>query len=366
MRTARPSLLVAFALAALGCGVGCASLLGADFDRPGASGDDAGPAGSGVPTPDDNAATDGGTRVDASLPCDGGPCPGTWSAQGREDFLQYAMQIWGSGPKDVCVITEGGFSDYWCSDGDGVWGPYMLGDPGPPGIRALWGSGPNNRYFAGSDGAMIHLNDAVGFQYEDAGAMAKFALWGSGPNDVYTGGWSASILHSTGDGAWTLQTSGALSTTKIEAIWGSGPNDVYAIGELDVFHSAGDGRWTKVFTAPAHINGVWGGDKDDVYVVGEQGGIHHRGADGKWSPQSSPTPSTAFSAVWGSARGDVYIGGQNGVILHGIGDGNWTVDVDQVNEDVVSIWGASSADVYAVTSRNPDRLGSVLHRKPPP
>jgi hypothetical protein len=361
MRIARASLLV---LAALSCGAGCASLLGADFDRPGASDDGGAAEDASNNVVDVDGGTDARANADASSRlCDGGPCKGTWTVQGDQDILTFAMQVWGTGPKDLYVIAAGGTSYMWTSTGDGTWDIGIATDPDHP-HRAMWGTGPNDMYLAG-DGTMLHIGSQLYWLDEDAGPQQHFTIWGSGPNDVYAGGSNHSMLHSPGDGTWTAQTTGLSAATTIEKIWGSGPNDVYAISLFDLYHSTGNGTWTKVFTAPSRINDIWGTGKDDVYLVGEKDGIYHRGADGKWTPQPSGMTTTMFSAVWGSGAGDVYVGGQNGVILHGTGNGKWLPDTDQLNEDIVGIWGSSGQDVYAITMRSADARGSILHRKPP-
>jgi hypothetical protein len=179
--------------------------------------------------------------------------------------------------------------------------------------------------------------------------------WGASANDV----WASAIegvLHYDG-----VQWSRVSSASYIQ-MTGTGSADVWAVSGLVTTPTAttlahwNGTTWSNVIVGSSfNLTAVWAGAPDDVWAVAPTGtAVHFDGAT--WSKKSVGTLND-LSTVFGFAPNDVWVGGATATMLHY--DGNtWTsVSTGLFSDDVKSIWGASSSDMWACTSGGTYRGG---------
>jgi photosystem II stability/assembly factor-like uncharacterized protein len=269
-----------------------------------------------------------------------------WSSQ-SSPTMGALQAVWGSGPKDVYIVGDGGAILH--SSGDGTWSAQASNTMNR--LSGIWGSGAGDVYVVGDQGTILHSTGHGDWTPQTSNTMQLLTgVWGSGPGDVYVVG--DGILHSIGDGNWTRQMQAIMGGL---GVWGSGPGDVYFVGG-SVQHSIGDGNWTLQLDNVV-LATVWGADPTHVYAAGIQpnSAILYSTGNGSWSPQETNSPHFLFG-MWGSAPTDVYAVGESGTILHSKGDGTWLPETGNTLEQLNGVWGSGPMDIYAVGS-----AGTILH-----
>ena len=201
---------------------------------------------------------------------------GSWTFETRFSYQQITS-IWGSGPGDVFVAGDAGYSSY-----------------------RIW-------HYDGSRWSEMTRLDSGGIN-----------LWGSSGSDVFAGTHSGRIFHYDG-GEWSLMTE---TSPPARTIWGSGPDNVYAIGIDHLLRYDGN-SWKPVETGLMFKNfrAIWGSGPSDIFIVSHRVGKGHKvwgriyHYDGNsWSEVGVPA-SNGLSAVWGSSGDDVYAAGYGGTVL---------------------------------------------------
>lgn len=279
----------------------------------------------------------------------------------------------------------------WCTVTTNVSVLYALG--------AVWGSGPNDVWAAGSGGTIIHY-DGTTWTATPSGIHDTFhAVWGSGPNDVWVVSSTQVVLHGTGfangTAVWTNVPTALEDSNSVflRAIWGSSASDVRVGGraydltvpELD-FYGTGDqfvkrtlpDGGTAWLSRPGTqtVTGIWGSSADDVwmtadnsvYVPYQRGMILHgtpgdAGADASviedrltWTAVDSQS-SLTLESVWGSAKNDVWAVGGLGTIRHLTpADARWQKVVSPTTQTLRSVWGSGPNDIWAVGDE-----GTIVH-----
>lgn len=189
--------------------------------------------------------------------------------------------------------------DHWCWEN-----PLPHGNP----MRALWGSNENDVFHVGLHGTIYHFDGSVWSPMKSGTVQDLYSVWGRGNDDVFVVGSNGTILHYDGK-TWQQMDSG--TTLPLLAIWGNDSNDMVAVG---------------------------------------YGGTVLRFAEGSWSPMNAGTQDE-LGCVWGSSGSDIFVGSfSSGTILHYNGS-EWTSMNTGLYQydDVRSIWGSGSDNVYAVT-----------------
>ena len=197
---------------------------------------------------------------------------GTWTEFPRTTVngCDYLDGLWGSGPDDVyfagaypsgppCVL-------HW--DGQNLTNrspPFALGS-----AHSVWGTGPNDVWVAASGAIMFH-RDASGTwtQYIDDDTHTSGELttiWGSGPNNIYVGGTDGRLIRWNG-GSWTALPNVSVGTPNVVKIWGSSAQDIYLVTDVALYHSTG-GAFTQISTTVPFLYDLWGKSASDVFVLG--------------------------------------------------------------------------------------------------
>jgi photosystem II stability/assembly factor-like uncharacterized protein len=156
-------------------------------------------------------------------------------------------------------------SDVSGGNGGGVWAD---------GQGTLWAGGAYALYKS------IDAGTTWTAAYQESDAV--LAVWGTGPDDIYFAGHPGDIGHSTDGGkTWTsqLQPAGPAAYGALTSVWASGPDDVYVVGTSGlVLHSVDRGAtWLREdATVAAGLSAISGSSAGEVVVGSAGGGILRR------------------------------------------------------------------------------------------
>ena len=287
-----------------------------------------------------------------------GPRPVGWVSV-PSPTTQPLNAIWGASPKDIWAAGEFGTMLHydgtsWTSvpnaiggrtitrlygfASNDIWGSaYTPGGSGfalyhyegaqwsyvPRGLNgALWGAAPNDVWFTGEPGVVMHY-DGVNFTgVSNPGINAFYQVTGVASNDVwFFGHQGPTIAHWNGS---ALTAVAAPVLDRLWAGWAVSTNNVWATGSADATGQNAitvhwDGTaWSTVtvpaFVGPGIMQGMWAAGANAVWMVGARGQIvQFDGA--QWLAQPTPTTSDLVGA-WGFSPTDVWVVGTGGAILH--------------------------------------------------
>lgn len=122
-----------------------------------------------------------------------------------------------------------------------------------------------------------------------------YGVWASGEHDVYAVGSDGVILHTdNADDGWTSQTIAPITDypNYFWGVGGSGPDDVYVVGSFGVIlHRGPTNDWVQQASGfDNYLMGVWSTTPGEAYAVGATGTILHTVNSGSlWTPQQSGT-----------------------------------------------------------------------------
>lgn len=190
---------------------------------------------------------------------------------------------------------------------------------------------------------------------ESSGVVVS--VWGSGPSDVWAAGGQADrglILHNTGDG-WLPVPVDAPSL--IWNIYGTAPDDVYAVGERGLALHYDGATWRRVPTGTTQtLYGLWTEPGGETWVVGGDprgntgDAVILRGGPSGFQPVAGvPTellPDALFK-IYGAGGSGLIAVGRAGTILR-LTDHGWRRDDVPTSSPIISVWGRSADDLYAV------------------
>ncbi|NLH48382.1 MAG: hypothetical protein GX444_07240 [Myxococcales bacterium] len=256
--------------------------------------------------------------------------------------------------------------------------------PGVAGIHFLmdvWGNSPTEVYAVGRSDVLRFDGFTWSLMYHNSeNTWASFhTIEGTAADNILVGfnegpyySLSGGIVDYT-NGEWSWPDSYLGSIEDIKDISGQA---VFAVGMeclgspmgwgscYSLFYRYDNPAWTELTDQQyGGLNGVGGSSPTDVYAVGSDCAdmvrpnriLHYDGSTVEEISKSLTI--TDLKAVWGSSADDVYVGGgmyfieeSGGVILHFDGT-HWSV-VQRPDGWVLSIWGTSPSDVYALATAN--------------
>ena len=261
-------------------------------------------------------------------------------------------------------------------------------------LTAVWGSGPNDVWAAGSGGTIVHWDGSAWKPASPVPAVKNtFShVIGTGPNDVWAISATDTIFRSTGwnGGAatWTRMASpfaDEYTLIPISAAWAHASGEM-RLGGPSVYFDDGQGNFAphdqlvktnvdggvgwKPVTGTATIHAIWGASPDDVWIAGDNSQMEKwqlgmtlhgtRPAGGKgdltWVEVDSQA-SVILTGIWGSSASDVWAIGDKGTIRRfTAGAERWEIVPSPTTEPLRAIWGAAANDVWAVGDN-----GTILH-----
>ncbi|AKU94905.1 Type IV fimbrial biogenesis protein PilY1 [Labilithrix luteola] len=267
-------------------------------------------------------------------------------------------------------------------------------------LKAIWGTGKNDIWAAGSGGAIAHY-DGTTWSTIPSGVKHTFnAIWGSSPNDVYLVAAADAIFHTTGaNGASAtltpLPVKGlGVEGTRIHAIWGTSPADVrlgsdyYDYLDLEANErlgsqfvlskdDKGDGGgarasgWSPVPFATGDqpdtlISSIWGSSSTDIWMAASQWNVPGREAvmfhgqaarGGLGLTEVDSQSSSPLESIHGTSSTDVWAVGAGGTIRHfGAGNSRWQLVDSPTTETLHAVWASAPNDVWAVGDK-----GTIIH-----
>jgi hypothetical protein len=300
----------------------------------------------------DGAAADmsGGARGS-----DGGTGGGPpWVAQGS-GTTQGLYGVYGAAPDDVYAVGYNGTILHY--DGS-TWNAETSGTTDY--LSGVWVDATGSRVYAVSQQGNIYRSSGNGSwslepAYPDQASSFLHAVWGSSASDVYAVGNPGVILHSTGRG-WSKQTSPV--SGNLNGVWGTGPTDVYVVGEGGTLHSTGDGTWTLYTSGSAWLTAISGNGVDRVVSVGLMGTIFGGPGGDAFAQERSGTIDERLRGV-AVLPSDAFAVG-DGLLLRSTAGGAWTaetLDASIGKPYLEAAWGSANAGVFAV-----GLSGAILHR----
>ncbi|NUN94747.1 MAG: hypothetical protein HUU16_01120 [Candidatus Omnitrophica bacterium] len=239
-------------------------------------------------------------------------------------------------------------------------------------LHAAWAMGPDNVYFGGEGGTLLHWNGNAWNQEVVPTQRTIFSIHGTSATDIWAVGGDAYasdqharslVLHFDGstwsdvpppmflDYTYVLGSVFAIAPDNAWATNDGGPSLVHwdgATWSFDLLPSALEGRFLAVFAlGPDHVfaagthgqivhrdHGVWqleqkletgsfstnllmdlwGSDLDHLYATGNHGQVYKRNANGTWSeivlPQA-PGEDDTINAIWGASATEIYLMGNH-------------------------------------------------------
>jgi hypothetical protein len=244
--------------------------------------------------------------------------------------------LWGSGPDDVYFVGSEYSYDY-TSPGfvgsiahwDGCrWSPF---DPGLGALlpaQAVWAM-DDDVWITGEPLGigpgipyLLHKDAAGWHQLPTPSNNTYGSIWGSATNDVWFGG--ATFMHWDGTNLTTLPPpSGLPPSPEITSLTGTATDDIWAVepGIPDTLYHYDGSMWSQRPTPNGGFNVVWAVAPDDVWGAGFSGIFHYDGT--QWSLVDS---GGAF-AIWGNGPKDIWFSeslhwdGTKISAIAGLGDG---------------------------------------------
>ena len=130
--------------------------------------------------------------------------------------------------------------------------------------------------------------------------------------------------------------------------------DFYSVGEAGSVVRFDGSSWSRIpFPWPVNLNAVWGSSPANVYAVGDDPGPYTNGGiyrydGGSWS-LAKTIPYHDLLSIWGESPGAIFAGGNGGAIYFFNGS-DWIENSPGmgITYGFSSIWGNSSADLFAV------------------
>jgi hypothetical protein len=243
-----------------------------------------------------------------------------WQAVDHGIDVDLLNWVHGSGPSDVFAAGNDGQILHY--DGS-TWTAQATPVTAP--VWGLWVEAPDDAWAVGGnvfpgeppfvlryDGATWTKQDIPAF--DRPGVNALFKVWGSGPDDIYAVGQNGAGLH--WDGTEFTELGFGISQDLI-GIWGTGPDDIMIVGgrgTAEMTHFDGD-TWTKAApSALPGLNGVWMRRPDVAYAVGVEGTmVRIDPSDFSVVEETVPT-SLDLHGVFGDAQGQLIALGANFVL----------------------------------------------------
>lgn len=169
-------------------------------------------------------------------------------------------------------------------------------------IRSIHGTGSDNVFAAGSDGALLRYDGARWDPLTPAAFDHFRAVFTFAPDHAIALGQLGTIQKWNG-AAWSVMQSDA--TWRFNAVIGFGASDAFAVGNRGILRY--DGTMWTTFAAPSanELTKIWGASPTDLYVIDSAGTLSHFSAN-SWQTVALPgSPAAQF--VFGSGPGDVYV-----------------------------------------------------------
>lgn len=249
-----------------------------------------------------------------------------WTEMTPPDFYGWTYPftaVHAVGPNDVWGTIDGGTYPVHY---DGTSWQFALVSLSVEGsFKAITSTSPNNVFFAGTHGQIIHLengNWSLEQKIESGNFSANLlqSLWAADPGNVYAGGNWGQVYRRNSDGTWAdLGLGGGLfEGFNVLQIFGTSPTDIYLLGIQSIRHFNGSVvtstndfaysmrlQWYNGAAAGNYIYGVGPGGVVDEFVLDGKGG-------GTFSPLTAGGEANLSMSVVGAVSCE-----PDGLLLYG-------------------------------------------------
>ena len=224
------------------------------------------------------------------------------------------------------VLTSAGAGATWFK-GAGSGGYGCSGGTGTC-CNGAYAGAANNVYIAcgvfnSSSFVQVWNGSALGPQQTNESTGLLVNMWGASANDIYTTGFNGFLIQSAGTGTWTGQNP-MLGTNNLHGIWGTGANDVWVNGDGSSLSHWNGASWTAQATGALPqiptgqlLRSGWSASTNEVFVFGAII-LHSIDGGANWAQHSYPSvvQNRTLVSAWGSSDHDVYAVGEDAALLH--------------------------------------------------
>jgi hypothetical protein len=135
-------------------------------------------------------------------------------------------------------------------------------------LNGVW-IAPGGAVWASGQDAIVGRRTASGWAWCRAEPNVDYdAVWGSGDNDVWFAG-TGGIVQRWNGGSFATVSTGAGSGVDLSDIWGAGPNDVFVVGSAGTIRRFDGEVWHDVGVGQGRVHAVWGASAQNVWAVGQ-------------------------------------------------------------------------------------------------
>lgn len=233
---------------------------------------------------------------------------------------------------------------------------------GGPNLNAAWAAGPDELWFAGEGGTVVHRRGST-LARASVGEQNLVSVWGSSPSDVWLLDDKAQIWRGNGTTFCPLvQLAHDQVLGSFSELGGSGPNDVWVVrAQGSSMHFDGS-TFQEVDVAASHVLAL---APNDVWATGNA--IWHWNGT-EWSnPPGAPVPveDASFGTLWASSPTNVWtsrserFGDRNFVHWNGT-----ALTLGEESDEDVQLAGSAPDDVWSFGSDTRHYDGTTWTRVP--
>ncbi len=288
---------------------------------------------------------------------DGGAA-GSWQRTGLSGVVINAALI---DPRDPNVMYAGcGYSANWnpplykSIDGGVTW---TSATQGMPNARLMtydiWASAPDDVFAVGWEGTVYHYDGTSVSPMVSNTSGDLYGVFGLSSSAVWAVGANGLVIRYDGS-QWSDMAGGA--GVDLYSVWASGPDNVFAVGQGGIIRHFDGNAWSTMSSGVTDdLTSVFGAAADHVVAVSTSGTfLRYDGSN--WSPMGT-ADAESFTDVWGLATDNYYAAGIGGALWHYDGSSWSRVDIGNVSEDLLAVWGAAADDIYVTAGFG----GLMLH-----
>ncbi len=251
-----------------------------------------------------------------------GEVPPVWTEAFPAADVGWFLSAWGPSADDLYAVggapEEGVVMQF-----DGAsWNQVDLGLDVPL-LNWCFGFGPDDVFFAGSNGTILHFDGAKFTKMDTPTDQTLWGVWGAAPDDVWAVGGQGhtdqdpTILHFDGHN-WTKSSTPTASHPNVFAyfkVWGTASNNVYAVGQRGVLAHWDGSTWTAIESGTNEdLISLWGTGPDRIAVIGGRDNGHVVTFDGSTWRHQSLAPLPGLNGVWMGDPNTAHIGGDQGTL----------------------------------------------------
>ena len=224
-------------------------------------------------------------------------------------------------------------------------------------FTSLWGSGPDNIWWVGSKGRVLHYNGSVLLPRDAGTDKDLYSVWGRGPKDVWVAG-DGVVLHYNGN-QWIDRTPAEFKSVVFRAVHAPIDNSTLLIGGDDgiILRVLESGKIVKENTNSAlKIRSIRAIGIGNVWAVGDKGQAL-RLSGGTWSSVPLPKANEDLHGLANSPDGRLYTVGIDGFVA-ATENKVWeaTLTNDPKSRDLFGVWAVSEKEAWAV-----GKDGALIH-----